>query len=200
MRKCVLFNMRTTNAKKRKKKGHTCLPSPELMSRSTANKHHFKDSRTVREFGKSNNAYEPRYDKTNKMSVRPAKSQISLGIRPVWSESSLSARRKLGSLATHWAHSEDSDQFGRMPRLIWVFARRTLTLLVLSCRGSYAQSDNNASAAQQTFFPRPGNGLMRQGVDSCQFTLNYMSRLTTKQQNDCAPSEDSDQPVHSMGS
>ena len=29
--------------------------------------------------------YEPRHDKTNKMSVRPAKTQISLGIRPVWS-------------------------------------------------------------------------------------------------------------------
>ena len=28
-------------------------------------------------------AYEPRHDKTNKMAVRPAKTQISLGIRPV---------------------------------------------------------------------------------------------------------------------
>ena len=43
---------------------------------------------------------EPSRDKTNKVSVRPAKTQISLGIRPVWSESSLSAWRKLGSLAT----------------------------------------------------------------------------------------------------
>ena len=59
------------------------------------------------------------------MSVRPAKTQISLGIRPVWSEYSLSAWWKLGPLATHWAHSEDSDQTGRMPRLIWVFAGRT---------------------------------------------------------------------------
>ena len=57
-------------------------------------------------------------------------------LSPVWSESSLSAWRKLGSLATHWAHSEDSDQTGRMPRRIWVFAGRTLILLVLSCRGS----------------------------------------------------------------
>ena len=80
---------------------------------------------------------EPRHDKTNKISVRPAKTQISLGIRPVWSESSLSAWRNLGSLATHWAHSEVSDQIGQMPRLIWVFAERTLILLVLSCRGSY---------------------------------------------------------------
>ena len=28
---------------------------------------------------------EPRHDKTNKMAVRPAKTQISLDIRPVWS-------------------------------------------------------------------------------------------------------------------
>ena len=63
---------------------------------------------------------EPRHDKTNKLSVRPTKTKISLGIRPVWSESSLSAWRNRGSLATHWAHSEDSDQTGRMPRLIWV--------------------------------------------------------------------------------
>ena len=70
------------------------------------------------------------------MSVRAAKTQISLGIRPVWSESSLSPWRKLGSLATHLMHSEDSDQTGRMPRLIWVFAGHTVTLLVLSCRGS----------------------------------------------------------------
>ena len=51
-------------------------------------------------------------------------------------QSSLSAWTKLVSLAAHWAHSEDSDQTGRMPRLIWVFAGRSLILLVLSCRGS----------------------------------------------------------------
>ena len=32
------------------------------------------------------------HDKTNKMTVRPAKTQISLGIRPDWSESSLGAQ------------------------------------------------------------------------------------------------------------
>ena len=54
--------------------------------------------------------YEPWHDKTNKMAVRPVKTQISLDIQPVWSESSLSAGRKLGSLA----HSKDFDQTGRM--------------------------------------------------------------------------------------
>ena len=78
--------------------------------------------------------------KPTKWHVRPAKTQIRLGgclgIRPVSSESSLSAWRKLGSLATHWAHSEDSDQTGRIPRLIWVFAGRKCNLLVLSWGGS----------------------------------------------------------------
>ena len=46
------------------------------------------------------------------MSVRPAKTQISLGIRPVWWESSLSAWRKFGSLATHWAHSWSESPLG----------------------------------------------------------------------------------------
>ena len=63
--------------------------------------------------------------KPTKWHVLPAKTQISLGIRPVWSGSSLSAWRKLGSLAAHWMHSEDSDQTGRIPRLIWVFTGRT---------------------------------------------------------------------------
>ena len=45
--------------------------------------------------------------KRTKWHVRPAKTRISWGIRPVWSQSSLPAWRNLGSLATHWAHSED---------------------------------------------------------------------------------------------
>ena len=79
---------------------------------------------------------------------------ISLGIRPVWSESTLSAWRNIGSLATHWAHSEDSDQTGQlprkdsdqsgqMPRLIWVCIGRTLILLVLSCCGSLSKYNYN---------------------------------------------------------
>ena len=57
--------------------------------------------------------------KPTKWHVHPAKTQISLSIRPVWSESSLSVWRNLGSLAAHWVHSENSDQTGWMPRLVW---------------------------------------------------------------------------------
>ena len=78
---------------------------------------------------------EPRHDKTNKMSVRPARTQISLGICPVWSEPSLCAQWVAKDPSFLHADSEDSDQTGRMPRLIWVFAGCTLILLVLSCHG-----------------------------------------------------------------
>ena len=63
--------------------------------------------------------------KPRKWPVCPAKTPITLGSCPVWSESLLLACRKLGSLATHWAYSEDSDQTGWMPRLIWVIAGHT---------------------------------------------------------------------------
>ena len=39
------------------------------------------------------NNNEPQHDKTNKMTVRPVKTQISLGIHTVWSESSLCSIR-----------------------------------------------------------------------------------------------------------
>ena len=68
--------------------------------------------------------YEPHYDKTNKMTVA-LRRRISLGIRPVWSESSPCAQWVAKDPSFLQADSEDSDQTGRMPRLIWVFAGRT---------------------------------------------------------------------------
>ena len=66
-------------------------------------------------------------------------------LRSAWA----SAQSDQSLLCAHWvakdpsflhADSEDSDQTGRMPRLIWVFAGRTLTLLVLSWGGSYIRN------------------------------------------------------------
>ena len=51
-------------------------------------------------------------------------------------QSFLSTRRKRGPLATYWVKNEASDQLRRLPRLIWVFARRTLIFLGLSWHGS----------------------------------------------------------------
>ena len=62
--------------------------------------------------------YEPPHDKTNNVVVRPAKTQISLGIRPVRSESLLCAQWVAKDRRFLHTDSEDSDQTGRMPRLI----------------------------------------------------------------------------------
>ena len=57
--------------------------------------------------------FEPPYDKTNKMTVRPEKTQISVGIHPpsLIRVFAVRMKKKLGSLVTHSAHSEDSDHF-----------------------------------------------------------------------------------------
>ena len=57
--------------------------------------------------------------------VRPAKIQISLRVRAVWSESSLGAIQiHTGAQFLH-SDNKDSNQTARMRRLIWVFVVRT---------------------------------------------------------------------------
>ena len=67
--------------------------------------------------------------------VRPAKTQISLGIRPIWSESSLCTPWIAKDQIFLRAVREDSDQTGWMPRLIWVFAGHTCHFVsfVMTC-------------------------------------------------------------------
>ena len=54
-------------------------------------------------------------------------------------QSSLCAQRVVKDPSFLHTNSEDSDQIGRMPRLIWVFAGHTLILFVLSSRRSYTE-------------------------------------------------------------
>ena len=103
-------------------------------------------------------ANEPPRDKTNTMTVRPAKTQISLDIRPVWSESSLCAQRVAKDPSFLHADSEDSDQTGRMPRLIWVFAGRTchfvgfVMMRLNCCLGRTKTSDFRGKLMKFLFF------------------------------------------------
>ena len=106
--------------------------------------------------------------KPTKWHVRPAKIQISLGIRPVWSESLLFAWRKLGSLATHWVHSEDWSDWANAQvdlSLRWVHSRfagfvtRQLNDLFTQPRPwsacASAQSDQSLLSAQSVAkYPR----------------------------------------------
>ena len=56
--------------------------------------------------------------------VRPAKSQISLGIHPVWSVFAVCSKASQGPQG-FFMRTAKTDQTGRMPRLIWVFTGRT---------------------------------------------------------------------------
>ena len=73
----------------------------------------------------ANNKYEPLHDKTNKMTCALSEDSDQPGLCPVWSESSLGTQWVPKDPGFLHADSEDSDQTGRMPRLIWVFAGRT---------------------------------------------------------------------------
>ena len=67
-----------------------------------------------------------RMSKPIKWPVRQAKTQISLGICPVWSESSLYAEWVAKDQSfIHANRKKDSDQTGHMPRLISVFSGLT---------------------------------------------------------------------------
>ena len=56
--------------------------------------------------------FEPPHDKSNKMTVHPAKSQISLGIRPIWSESLLCAQWVAKDPSFLHADSKDWPDWG----------------------------------------------------------------------------------------
>ena len=80
---------------------------------------------------KSYTIFELPHDKTNNVAVHP-----------VWSESSLCAQWVAKDPSFLHADSEDSDQTGRMTRLIWVFARRLISAL------ASIQSDQSSLCAQ----------------------------------------------------
>ena len=135
--------------------------------------------------------------------MRLVKTQISL-----WSESSLSAWRNLGSLTTHWVYSKDSDQTGL---LIWVFAGCTGHFVVLSCSGSNSKDlDQHAHPCCQTWFwgvealvfRLPMERLMKtdQTVWMCRLSWVWWTHKWAatwqNQQSVCVPIEDLDQPGH----
>ena len=73
---------------------------------------------------------EPPHDKTNKMACAPSKNSRSAWASTQSDQSWVSAWRKLGSLATHWVQSKDSDQSGHP---VWsVFAVSMKKAKVLS--------------------------------------------------------------------
>ena len=73
-------------------------------------------------------SFKPAHNKTNTIACAPSEDRSALASAQS-DQSSLSACKTTGPLATYWAHSEISDQTGRVPRLIWVFAGRTCSFV-----------------------------------------------------------------------
>ena len=103
--------------------------------------------------------YEPWHDQTNKVIVRLAKIQISLGICPVWSESSLCIQWVSKDPGFLHADSEDSDQTGRMHSHIVGFVMLRLmyiaTFPYVPCLGTIFP---NSKAPPP--FPKYWNGIL----------------------------------------
>ena len=145
--------------------------------------------------------------KPTKWHVCPAKTQISLGIHPDWSESLLCAQWVAKDPSFLQADSEDSDQTERMPRLIWVFTgcichfvgfvMRWPNCVYIQCR-PWSMPHYAASDLGLHYLPRSHLWDARHTLINTSKRL-YMLKWTTSwqnQQNDCAPSDDSDQPGH----
>ena len=88
-----------------------------------------------------NITFEPPHDKTNKLTMHPAKTQISLGMCPIWSESLLCSQWVAEDPVFLHADCEDSDQTGRMSRLIWVFGRTCNFVGFVMRRFSFVQKE-----------------------------------------------------------
>ena len=146
--------------------------------------------------------------------------QISLGICPVWSQSSLSTWRNIWSSTTHRAHCEESDQTGRIPRLIWVFPGHkdhfvSFVMRRLKCKGEYPAMcqcpvwNLCCSPGQREPYTFNIQTLATTISKYLSFShdigsiksneMHFRDKWATtwqNQENECAPSEDSDQPGH----
>ena len=78
----------------------------------------------------------PSMKKLTKWYVHPAKTQISLGIHPVWSESSLSVWISIGSLATYERTVKTLIRLGKGPGWPKTSLVAHVIVLVLSCFSS----------------------------------------------------------------
>ena len=68
---------------------------------------------------------EPPHNKTNKMARAPSEDSDQSGHPSILIRVFAVHMKKPLVLSYHWVHSKDSDETGRMPRLIWVFAGLT---------------------------------------------------------------------------
>ena len=117
--------------------------------------------------------------------VRPAKPQISLRIRAVWSEPLLVAWVFYDCKTTDWTSFGVSKLNRRLHRLVWVYTCQNATLLEITCTGSY----ENACAIDPIKHTSIGNRPTRENV-----IFEPVHEISNNLV--CATSKASDQPAH----
>ena len=83
--------------------------------------------------------------------VRPAKPQISLHIRAVWSEPLLVTWIFYECSATDWTPFGVSKLQRRLHRLVWVYTPQNATLLEITCQGSNNSHHRSAGDVEPLF-------------------------------------------------
>ena len=126
---------------------------PQFIVRKTGEEHRTNDPLFLKRECKllrSSLLYDPPQNKINKMTVHPAKTQISLGIRPVWSVFDIRMKKP-------WVLSYPLRAQRRLwsDWVIWVFAGRTVILLALSWGGSDVLISANCIFAYTLILTRP---------------------------------------------
>ena len=103
-------------------------------------------------------------------------------LRSAWAsnqsdQSSLSARRNIWSLTTYWGHSKDSDQTGRMPKLIWVLTGRMVILLVWSRGGSCTKNSDLHALILKLVMGHSGGKLLLKtcAIQNLDFVYQWLS-------------------------
>ena len=121
--------------------------------------------------------------------------QISLDIRPVWSESSLSTWRKAGPLATHWVHNPGWSESSLGTQSFCWFCHEVDHILLFwaSLQYNVILHGSTFSKYQKLFIMQSFSRLRKLRIHSQnsekEHLLNLnMSRLMTKPTKYCAPS------------
>ena len=81
-------------------------------------------------------------------------------------------------------HTAKTDQTGQMPRLIWVFAGRKVTSLVLSCRGSF-YSNKMAIIMTRKILTRNDNVTLQINNEKKRGILSALNNIVLKDYEMC---------------
>ena len=130
--------------------------------------------------------YEPPHDKTNKMACAPSEYSDQPGHPPSLIRVFAVRMKKHWALNYLWAHSEDSDKTGRMPRLIWVLDGRTCQFVGFVMRRlvsryfcTSGKPEQSYSSCCFSFLERMAKYMLLRSTNFCSLVLHHCSHAAS---------------------